>query len=112
MKLSKTFIAVATAATFAATAASAISVDQCNELGGAVDLASATCTLTAAQEERARALGYLPGGATATTTAGLGGTAVSTGTIAAVAGGLILAVVLIGDDDSSGSTTTTTGTSD
>ena len=70
MKLSKTFLAVATAATFAATAASAISVDQCNELGGAVNLATGSCTLNAAQAEAGRALGYLPGGATTTTTAG------------------------------------------
>jgi hypothetical protein len=108
MKLSKTFFAVTAAATLFAGAASALSVDQCNQLGGVVDLAAAECQLTAAQEDEARALGWLPG-STAATTASLGGVAVSGGVIAAGAG-LLLAVVLIGDG-SSGTTTTTTTTS-
>jgi hypothetical protein len=104
MKLSKTLFAVTAAATLFAGAASALSVDQCNQLGGFVNLAAAECQLTAAQEEEARALGWLPGG-TAATTAGLGGVAVGGG-VAATGAGLLLAVVLIGDGSSS---TTTSG---
>ena len=55
MKLPKTFFAVTVAATLFAGAASALSVDQCNQLGGQVNLASAECLLTAAQQEEARA---------------------------------------------------------
>ncbi|WP_300518266.1 hypothetical protein [Aliiroseovarius sp.] len=105
MKLSKTFFAVTTAAILFSGAASALSVDQCNQLGGQVNLATAECLLTAAQQEEARALGWLPGGA-AETTAILGGVAGGGGTLAAGAG-LLLAVVLIGDG-ASGTTTTTT----
>lgn len=109
MKLSKTFFAVTAAATLVAGAASALSVDQCNQLGGVVNLASAECQLTAAQQAEAAALGWLPGGAAATTAApaaGLGGVTVGGGAAAAGAG-LLLAVVLIGDGSSS---TTTSGT--
>ena len=107
MRPSKTFIAVTAAATLFAGAASALSVDQCNQLGGQVNLASAECLLTAAQQAEAQALGWLPGGTTAATTAGLGGVAVGGGAAAAGAG-LLLAVVLIGDG-ASGTTTATTG---
>jgi len=105
MKLSKTFFAVTAAATLITGAASALSVVQCNQLGGAVNLATAECQLTAAQVAEARALGWLPGGTTAPT-AGLGGVG---GGAAAAGVGLLLAVVLIGDG-SSGTTTTTSGT--
>lgn len=105
MKLSKTLFAATAAATLFAGAASALTVDQCNQLGGVVDLAAAECQLTAAQEDEARALGWLPGG-TAGATAGLGGVVVGGG-VAAAGAGLLLAVVLIGDE-SSGTTTTTT----
>ena len=104
MKLSKTFLAVTASATLIAGAASALSVDQCNQLGGQVNLASGECLLTAAQQEEARALGWLPGG-TPATTAGLGGVTIGGGAAAAGAG-LLLAVVLIGDG-ASGTTTTT-----
>jgi len=106
MKLSKTLFTVTAAATLFAGAASALSVDQCNQLGGQVNLASAECLLTAAQQAEAQALGWLPGG-TAATTVGLGGVTVGGGAAAAGAG-LLLALVLIGDG-SSGTTTTTTG---
>jgi len=105
MKLSKTVFAVAAAATLFAGAASALSVDQCNQLGGQVDLATAECLLTTAQQAEAQAFGWLPGGATETV-AGLGGVAGGSGAVAAGAG-LLLAVVLIGDGTSG--TTTTTG---
>lgn len=109
MKLSKTLFAVTAAATLFTTAASALSVDQCNQLGGQVNLASAECLMNAAQQEEARALGWLPGaaGVAGAGAAGLGGVvAVSGGAIAAGAG-LLLAVVLIGDGSST--TTTTSG---
>jgi len=108
MKLPKTFFAVTVAATLFAGAASALSVDQCNQLGGQVNLASAECLLTAAQQEEARALGWLPGG-TAAPAAGLGGVAAGGGAAAAGALGLLLAVVLTGDGASG--TTTTAGIS-
>lgn len=114
MKLSKTFFAATAAAVLFAGAASALTVDQCNQLGGQVNLASAECLLNAAQEEEARALGWLPGSAAATTTAagaGLGGVVVGGGAAAAGAG-LLLAVVLIGDGSSGTTTTTTTSASD
>jgi len=102
MKLSKTFFAVTAAATLFAGAASALSVDQCTQLGGQVNLASAECLLNAAQQEEARALGWLPGGTAATVD--LGGVA-PLGRGAAVGVGLLLAVVLIGGG-TSGTTTT------
>lgn len=104
MKLSKTLIAASAVSAFCVTAASALTVEQCEQLGGNVNLVEAACELTAAQEDEARALGWLPGGSTAATT-GLGTVAVSGGAIAA-AGGLALAIVLIGDGSSS---TTTSG---
>lgn len=105
MKLSKTLLAASAVSAFCVTAANAITVEQCEELGGNVNLVEATCELSAAQEDEARALGWLPGGSTAAaTTTGLGTVAASGGALAA-AGGLALAVVLIGD----GSSTTTSG---
>lgn len=106
MNLSKTLIAASAVSAFCATAASAVTIEQCEELGGNVNLVEATCELTAAQEDEARALGWLPGGSTAAaTTTGLGTIGVSAGAAAAGAG-LALAVVLIGDGSSS---TTTSG---
>jgi len=105
MKLSKTIIAASAVSAFCVTAASALTVEQCEQLGGNVDLVEAECELTAAQEDEARALGWLPGGSTATAT-GLGTVGVSSGALAAGAG-LALAVVLIGD----GSSSTTTSSS-
>jgi hypothetical protein len=104
MKLSKTLITASVATLISAAAASALTVEQCEELGGTVDLIEAECELNAAQEDEARALGWLPGGSGGTTAA-LGGVAVG-GAGAAAVGGLILAVVLTGGG---GSTTTTTG---
>jgi len=107
MKLSKTLFAATAVSAFCVTAASALTVEQCEQLGGVVDLVEAECELNAEQEDEARALGWLPGGggsaATAATTTGLGTVSGITGGGAA-AGGLILAVVLIGDG-SSGTTT-------
>jgi hypothetical protein len=106
MKLSKTIFAATAVSAFCVTAASALTVDQCEQLGGNVDLVEAECELTAAQEDEARALGWLPGGSAAATATGLGTVAGSGGLLAA-GGGLILTAVLIGDGSSS--TTTTTG---
>lgn len=104
MKLSKSIFAASAVFAFCATAASALTVEQCETLGGNVNLVEATCELTAAQEDEARALGWLPGSSTAATT-GLGTVALPGGA-AAAAGGLLLAIVLIGDGSSS---TTTSG---
>ena len=104
MKLSKTLIAAAAVSAFCATAASALTVEQCEQLGGNVDLVEAECELTVAQEDEARALGWLPGsGAAAATTTGLG-TVAAGGGLAAAGGGLLLAIVLIGDGSSSTTT--------
>jgi hypothetical protein len=105
MNLSKTLFAATAVSAFCVTAASALTVEQCETLGGNVNLAEATCELTAAQEDEARALGWLPGGASASTTAAMGTVAVSGGAAAAV-GGLVLTAILVGDG-SSGTTTTT-----
>lgn len=105
MKLSKTLFAATAVSAFCVTAASALTVEQCEQLGGNVDLVEAECELTAAQQDEARELGWLPGG-TAGTEAGLGTVTVPTGG-AAAAGGLLLTAILIGDG-SSGTTTTTT----
>lgn len=103
MNLSKTLFAATAVSAFCVTAASALTVEQCETLGGNVNLAEATCELTAAQEDEARALGWLPGGSSASTAA-MGAVTVSGG--AAAAGGLLLTAILIGDG-SSGTTTTT-----
>lgn len=108
MKLSKTIFAATAVSAFCVTAASALTVDQCEQLGGNVDLVEAECELTAAQEDEARALGWLPGGSAAATATATGlGTVAGSGGLLAAGGGLILTAVLIGDGSSS--TTTTTG---
>ncbi|WP_071675814.1 hypothetical protein [Nioella nitratireducens] len=108
MKLYKSLFAAAALSALGVTGASAMTVAQCTEVGGSVDLAAATCVLTALQEESARALGYLPAAEGAgTATAGLGGVTVSGGA-AAAAGGLILTAILIGDGTTGTTTTTTT----
>ena len=106
MKLSKTIFAATAVSAFCVTAASALTVEQCEQLGGRVDLVEAECELTAAQEDEARALGWLPAGSTAAAATGLGTVAASGGALAA-GGGLFLAAVLIGD----GSSSTTTSAS-
>jgi len=108
MKLSRTLFAAATVSAFCVTAASAVTVEQCQELGGTVDLAQAECELSDAQQDEARALGWLPGGggteAAAGGGAGLGSVGVGGGTLAAGLG-LVLAVVAAGDGSSSTTTT-------
>jgi hypothetical protein len=108
MKLTKSILLAAALTAVSFTSAQALTTAQCTQLGGSIDLAAATCALTAAQQAEAVSLGWLPGGeaagAGAGGGAGLGGVTIGGGG-AAVGAGLILAVVLAGDG--SGTTTTT-----
>jgi len=108
MKLTKSILLAAGLTAVSFTSAQALTTAQCTQLGGSIDLAAATCALTAAQQAEAVSLGWLPGGeaagAGAGAGAGLGGVTIGGGG-AAVGAGLILAVVLAGDG--SGTTTTT-----
>lgn len=110
MKLTKSILLAAALTAVSFTSAQALTTAQCTQLGGSIDLAAATCALTAAQQAEAVSLGWLPGGEAAGAGAGAGGGAGLGGVTiggggAAVGAGLILAVVLAGDG--SGTTTTT-----
>ena len=106
MKLTKALFVAAAVTAFSASTASAITAAQCTEVGGTVNLATASCEMTAAQEAMAADLGYTAGGAATTAGAGAGMGTVGAGAGAAAAGaGLFLAIVLVGDG-SSGTTTT------
>ena len=113
MKLTKSILLAAALTAVSFTSAQALTTAQCTQLGGSIDLAAATCALTAAQQAEAVSLGWLPGGEAAGAGAGggagggagLGGVTIGGGG-AAVGAGLILAVVLAGDG---AGTTTTTG---
>ncbi len=105
MKLYKSLFGAAALSVLGMTAGNAMTLAQCEEVGGTVNLAAAECILNAAQEQAARSLGYLPPAADTAAATGMGTVTVGGGA-AAAAGGLLLTVVLAGDG-TTGTTTTT-----